>query len=294
MRAFIDKIWAILAERYQTRNRRRYFATYPQLVTYAYDYASIAINTHGRLETKVLDALQEHVFSHLPRDGICLDIGANIGNHALHFADHFAEVHCFEPAPKTFRLLSINAELKDNIICHAIGASDREAEIELIYSASNSGITRVAEPGENAYGQALRALVRPIDDVVPAEAHAQVVFVKVDVEGHELPALKGCARILDTAHPVIAFEVLEKSIGKDGRSVTEFLTGLGYRHFYELREPRPAWLPQWLPRSVRSVWKAGRLLFLGEDTRYAPHPITTFELRDYPLVIASHSPLPVS
>ena len=41
-----------------------------------------------------------------------LDIGANIGNHSVFFADDFLQVYSFEPLTQNFDLLKINSKLK--------------------------------------------------------------------------------------------------------------------------------------------------------------------------------------
>ena len=70
-------------------------------------------------------------------DGIAMDIGANIGNHALYFSDYFRWVHCFEPNPRTFKVLALNAELASNITCFNVGISDSDRVAHMSTPSSN-------------------------------------------------------------------------------------------------------------------------------------------------------------
>ena len=72
------------------------------------DYVSNKILLDGIYEGRELNALDQLVFCHLPRDSVALDIGANIGNHTAYFARYFSRVIAFEPNPMVFAVLSAN------------------------------------------------------------------------------------------------------------------------------------------------------------------------------------------
>lgn len=289
MRSLKEKLLKILSERIQHRFRRKLARSYPILATYSFDYASVVINTWGRMEDKELHALADYIFPLISDRAHCLDIGANIGNHALFFKDHFASVQCFEPVPRTFRLLEINAELSDKLHCHMIAASDRSGRAEIIEDPVDSieASLTAAKPGRDAVTRQ-PVDVRPLDAFLPDEIASNVGFMKVDVEGHELAALRGCRQIIEASRPVIAFEQFGAGYSDGTFPVVEFLRGLGYEAFYELRDGTPGWLPA----RLAVAWKIARLLGTGRDSKLAPALITRFEPRHYTLIVATGTPLP--
>ena len=90
-----------------------------QLVIFSFDHIGHRINLDGVYEKEEL----EFLFDWLAELGCdlknktALDVGANIGNHSLFFSDRFKSVFSFEPNPRTFKVLSLNADLKENINC---------------------------------------------------------------------------------------------------------------------------------------------------------------------------------
>ncbi len=155
----------------------------PQLATFAFDHVGRAITIWGRYEREELDLLMAATAPYLARDGACLDVGANIGNHAVFFADHFREVLAFEPNPRCFALLRINAALKDNIACFGFGLSDADGRSTLNVPQGNAGmasLARVAGGDATAVACELRRL-----DGLEALASRRVAMIKIDVEGHE-------------------------------------------------------------------------------------------------------------
>jgi hypothetical protein len=91
---------------------------------YPAQYIDERIYVDGIYEQRFLDFLRRRIKS----GGVMLDVGANIGNHALYLRDLFNEVHCFEPSPRVTDRLDENIGLNGatNVRLHrlALGASD--------------------------------------------------------------------------------------------------------------------------------------------------------------------------
>ena len=79
------------------------------IATYANDYITQKIILDGWFEKRELYAVENFFESNQLDRKICVDVGANIGNHSLFFSRIFEKVYSFEPLTEVFKLLEINA-----------------------------------------------------------------------------------------------------------------------------------------------------------------------------------------
>ena len=275
-----------VSKRHQARLNEQYVHKYPQVACFAFDLITASIHQHGRYEKHDLAALARDVFARMSRRSLCLDIGANIGNHALFFAEHFGKVIAFEPVPRTFKVLECNAMLVDNITPLNLGASDHEHVMEVSINPLNVGattVTRSAKPG----GSTASLNLVPVDSL---DLGGPVDFIKIDVENHELECLHGAKNLLQRDYPVIAMEVLRDQI-KDGTSAAlEFLRSLGYSHLYHMKDVRRfSALPTPLAKLARVVF--GLLTNRLSERKYVLEPISRLQNRNYGMLIFTQSPL---
>ncbi len=178
------------------------------------------MHLHGRFyEEEELQIIAEH-FS----GGTYLDVGANVGNHAV-FAGLFLPVDriiAIEPNPRPARILEMNLRLnglfaKSEI--KRVGLSDSAAEASMIvHLVNNIGAAHVGAPG---VGDTAIQLVRG-DEIL---GDATIGFVKMDIEGHELRALTGMRSVLERDKPTVLVEVE----ARNDQGVLDLMTGLGYR-----------------------------------------------------------------
>lgn len=137
------------------------------------------------------------------RDVVFLDVGADLGTYAVTVANHdpYIRGFAFEPAASSGALLVRNLEL------NAV-----EGRVEVVRAACGDGSTNEAvltfdddEPGSSGIRSGLVAGARhetvrvtTIDDALGSEP-LDVVVVKMDVEGYEVPALRGAQGAVDRA-----------------------------------------------------------------------------------------------
>lgn len=245
----------------------------PQLATFAFDHVGQAITLWGRYERDELDLLMQAIAPQLATDGVCLDVGANIGNHAVFFADHFDEVLAFEPNPRTFALLQFNAGLRSNIRCFNVGLSNVDAHASLSVPAENVGMASLhgsAEPDGVRVDCELRRF-----DGLDGLTQRRVSMVKIDVEGHEPDVLRGARELLARDRPVVVFEQTADEIN-DGSSIAiELLRAAGYLRFWII-EHLPASRSRW----VNLAWR----VVLGEGLRVVE--CERFEKRFHSMIVA--------
>ena len=175
--------------------------------------------THGFYELNELENLLGDIG---PRTSI-LDVGANIGNHAVFFVKKMGcrNLIAAEPYPPAFRHLLVNLALnscpKLNIrtISAALGAHEGHGNI-VAPTTFNIGLTKV---DMSAHGE---VEIYRGDDLVGGEP---VDLVKIDVEGMEVEVLAGLQTVLRKHRPAAYVEVGERTKS----AVIDFAASLGYR-----------------------------------------------------------------
>lgn len=201
------------------------------------DYISQQIIQHGCFERFTLDAMQ-HILS-LTQPCVSLDIGANLGNHAMIIASKSLHVFAFEPNPIVYELL--NKNLENNNFSHTkalnIGLSSKRAEHRLCIKDPNnlgSASVSISPPTNNDTTTAIIDIkVEHGDECLQAllkdEGNDKVVdFIKIDVEGHELEVLQGLEQTIRKDQPLIFMEWNSQSVRqdfKDNRTFENLFSG---------------------------------------------------------------------
>jgi FkbM family methyltransferase len=183
--------------------------------------------------------LSNFVLQQLPLrdDAVVLDIGANLGWYSLLLAKRCpkARIHAFEPEPRNLGLLRDNLARNDihNVTVHAVAVAERSGAMQFFpYPDKNMGRHSLVPM---AGLTPIEVQVVAIDDFLREQRidPASIDFVKIDVEGYELPALQG-ARTLLAARPTILAEFAPKYIrraGADPAAMLQFLLDAGFQPF---------------------------------------------------------------
>jgi FkbM family methyltransferase len=153
-----------------------------------------------------------------------VDVGANVGHYTGRLSDLVGpsgRVIAVEPVPESFELLAANiARFRHrNVTLLNVAASDAARLQGMEMPTLTSGLANRYMAHLTDAPAGLSVLCMPVDALgIPG----RVSLIKVDVEGHELPALRGMRRLLERDRPVLIVE---------GRApdVTALLAGHGYR-----------------------------------------------------------------
>jgi FkbM family methyltransferase len=149
----------------------------------------------------------------VPRGGVLLDIGANIGNHALALSDHFDEIHAFEPNPDVFERLVGNVARNPGVPIQAVNAGlGAEAGALTFYrpvaDATNRGTGTFVRAQAPEQFSETQLPVMTGDDYVEAKLGGRkVAAIKIDVQGFEPDVLRGLTRTIERDRPAIWIEV---------------------------------------------------------------------------------------
>jgi FkbM family methyltransferase len=145
--------------------------------------------------------LSETLWRLIEPGNFVLDVGANIGfitGLCSYKSGPGGKVWAFEPNPivisRLTRNLRQNRYPNTTLYPFALSESNREGFLELPETFSfNQGVAYVGNNGMHSV-DAIKINLRKLDDMIGPEMIVDVL--KIDVEGHELPVLKGAANIL--------------------------------------------------------------------------------------------------
>ena len=169
-----------------------------------------------------------------------IDIGANVGLHSVRMAalvGMSGRVFSLEPNPSFSERLKRNAELNGfrNISIAGCGLSDQPG-VSVLYvngpANPNKNATLVWDP-QNADTVACTVSLKRLDDVWhELMRDAKIDFLKLDIEGYELSALRSGRQMLEACRPVILSEFSHyyaRLLEYSWQDVQQFYSRFGYR-----------------------------------------------------------------
>ncbi len=167
---------------------------------------------------------RDNALKHVNNWRVCLDIGSNIGQWTRPLAKKFKSVICFEPNPNFRECFAKNIN-EDNVIIWPYGLSDRSHSANQDY---NSTILK-DEEGDIECRTLDSFQLRNVD------------FIKIDVDGFEIPLLNGARETLLNNNAVINIEMKYDKRKHIAMKCVSILKDIGYR-FIQRTKSDEIWL----------------------------------------------------
>lgn len=189
----------------------------------------------GQRRAALDTANMERLLAHsLAADANCVDIGANRGDVTAVLARLApgGRHHAFEPLPDLAQALR---DRHPEVVVHQVALSDAPGTATYFRPIGADALSGLSPRNLAARHDlvTLEVQVARLDDLLPEDYVP--AFIKVDVEGAELPVFRGARRILDAHHPTLWFEHgpgASSYFGADAGQLWDLLAGdLGYRVF---------------------------------------------------------------
>jgi FkbM family methyltransferase len=166
-----------------------------------------------------------------------LDIGAHMGSWTLVLAEHFREVHAFEPQRLVHQQLCGNVSLNGltNVFAHNVGIDVAPTRLTLQRPGVDRGSSSARPEVAHRFIEQGIALSPETINVVPLDSFADVLtsvgLVKIDVEGLELRVLMGALQVLrNNDLPRLFVECWSADWYRDDKEkLLSFLEDLGYQ-----------------------------------------------------------------
>lgn len=156
----------------------------------------------------------------IPKRGVCIQAGGNVGVYPRKLAQNFDKVVTFEPDQENYRLLRKNTHTYSNIEATCAALGDHVDHVKMVsHQEGNAGAIHV-EDGAETFLTTIDSLNIDGCDLI-----------WLDIEGYEELALKGAAKTIEKYKPAVIIE--EKSIlaelhGLKPEGAVQWLKSRGY------------------------------------------------------------------
>jgi FkbM family methyltransferase len=141
-------------------------------------------------------------FLALKRDGeVFVDVGSFDGYTSLEFikrCPNYNAIHVFEPEPGNMLVVQNKLTEYPRVFFHPYGLSDRS---QVLRFQAQGSCSKISKQGD------MEIRVERLDDVIDEE----FTFLKMDIEGGEVPALEGAQQAIVKYHPRLAISVYHRA-----------------------------------------------------------------------------------
>jgi FkbM family methyltransferase len=173
---------------------------------------------------------------------VFVDLGANQGEFTLIASKYIknGKIISFEPVSTNFKRLKKNIELNQikNVELNQFGLSDKNITLPIYTNPNiseggiNEGLSTLFIDGNK--NQFEENVELKIFDELYFQTLERLDFIKIDIEGSELFALKGMEKSIEKFKPILLIEINNecfKSAGYDANDVSDFLNQFKYKTF---------------------------------------------------------------
>lgn len=184
-------------------------------------------------EKKIYNLRKNFYKTFVNHESLVFDVGANVGNRVEVFLKLGATVVAIEPQEFCRKILGIKFGKKIKLVPYGVGEVEEEKTMYISNSNTISSFSKewIDEVKKNRFkneewNKTETIKVTTLEKLIIK--HGKPSFIKIDVEGYELQALKG----LEQAVQTISFEYTVPEQITNAHSCVEYLNGLSkYYHF---------------------------------------------------------------
>ena len=150
-----------------------------------------------------------HLFKNVKmKNSTIIDVGANIGNHAVYFGKYLCnKVVAFEPSQMHSNLLRENLSTNlsnNNYEIYQIALGNEQGYVDLVFpSEINLGAAKIDQSNNNSKLNSEKVPIDRLDNIIN---DTNISLIKIDVEGFETDVLKGAKNLIETNLPHIIVE----------------------------------------------------------------------------------------
>lgn len=161
-----------------------------------------------------------------------IDVGGNRGTYAYALHGLGCRVEVFEPNGVCADILAAWAAGKSSVSVHSVALSNAEGNAVLHVPVDAAGTAHDASASlENTPSGAVEdktVALRTLDSF----GYRDIVFIKIDVEGHEASVIEGAAGSIAAMKPSLLVEIEQRHIHRPIDEVFGMILNHGYRGYF--------------------------------------------------------------
>ncbi len=192
----------------------------------------------------------------LPKCSVAFDLGAAVGDWtaiALQ-ANPRVIIHCFEPSSRRFRVLASRNFGKGpkQVILNNLAMGEKEGQNSIFYGASGGSVSLFPQRyGGESYNPAdvETVSISTIDQYCRQRGIEQIDFIKMDIEGYEMAAIRGAEHMLKESRiATIQFEYsyVFLDAGTSLKTLMEYVRDVNPRYdFHKIYPDGTHFVPQY-------------------------------------------------
>jgi FkbM family methyltransferase len=205
--------------------------------------------------------LCDYLRKHLVAGDTVLDVGANVGYISAIAAScvgTFGEVHGFEPLPECFARLRVLRDLNPDMhfFFNQTALGENAGVVPISYDPKGDSRNATLVP-RKSLAELIQVPVNRLDEYILQNIGSpqRIKIIKIDVEGFEVPVLRGLERFLaeTSCRPSIICEIKPwevKNIGYTLKDFDQYMKKFAYRTYDLANDTRPVALPELKDMSV--------------------------------------------
>jgi len=169
------------------------------------------------------------------KEGIVLDIGANIGITAVLLSKKFPDrpIYAFEPVPENIKALKrvLRFFKATNVTVLEIALGNEPGELEMILpvvdNVKKQGLSHIKHDSITEFneGHTFKVPVKTLDSLPELNQALQIAAIKIDVENFEYFVFEGGKELLQRHKPIVFCELWDN---ENRYKCFNFLQSLGY------------------------------------------------------------------
>lgn len=173
----------------------------------------------------------------LNENHVAVDVGANNGAYCYFFKEikKAKTVYAFEPLPNLYKKLTIwfkNIELFNLALSNKKEVTKIHIPIidDKLYE-SRAKLDDLKEANETGYKE-IEINIDTLDHILESKKINQLDIIKIDIEGHELKAIEGAIKSINTFKPYLLVEIESRHHNHSIVEPVEYVCGLKYKAFF--------------------------------------------------------------
>jgi FkbM family methyltransferase len=162
----------------------------------------------------------------------CIDVGCHLGSMLSEIVRLSPHGRHIAVEPLAYKAEWLRRKYPQ-VTIHQVAVGDHDGTVDFMWNPRHSGYSGLKRHGNAEAIKKIEVQLRRLDDLVPRDQN--IGFMKVDVEGAELPVFRGARRIMSESRPIVLFECTRSGNSQYGITAAQmfdYITkDLGYRIF---------------------------------------------------------------